>query len=417
MIDSSDKFSCCGCGACVQSCPQGCISLHEDREGFLYPAVLIDNCLECGSCEAVCPMLGERSGIKPEAVFAAKASSDSIRKNSSSGGVFYLLASSVIEKGGIVFGARFNESWEVEHGWADTIDGLRSFMGSKYVQSKIGNTYAEAESFLTKGRRVLFSGTPCQIAGLQSFLKKRYDGLLLVGIVCHGVPSPMVWRDYLSFICQKYSRESKREKRSENDENNRIPSIKSISFRDKTDGWKQYGFTMTLQKSDNHFGEMNRTSESKGRSIVIHENHRNNLFMRGFLSNLFLRPSCYQCKFKGGRCGADIILGDFWGVQSILPEVDDDKGVSLVLTNTENAINIIRRLGIQLHEVSYQVAFLKNPCLENSVRKPTDRDLFFEQYNKFGVTIIEKYLSNNKPTVLSKIKRRFRQVLAKVLNR
>ena len=139
--------------------------------------------------------------------------------------------------------------------------------------------------------------------------------------------------------------------------------------------------------------------------------------MRGFLSNLFLRPSCYQCKFKGGRCGADIILGDFWGVQSILPEVDDDKGVSLVLTNTENAINIIRRLGIQLHEVSYQVAFLKNPCLENSVRKPTDRDLFFEQYNKFGVTIIEKYLSNNKPTVLSKIKRRFRQVLAKVLNR
>jgi len=204
MIQIKDKSVCCGCSACVQICPKQCISLKEDKEGFLYPTVNHAFCVECGKCEKVCPELHPFEVHEPLKVYAAKHQDDAVRKVSSSGGIFTLLADMVIDEGGVVFGACFDSDWSVVHDFTETHEGLQAFRGSKYLQSRIGNTYRQAEVFLKAGRKVLFTGTPCQIAGLKKYLHKDYENLLAVDFVCHGVPSPLVWKKYLEEIiaCQ-----------------------------------------------------------------------------------------------------------------------------------------------------------------------------------------------------------------------
>lgn len=197
MIYIKDKKDCCGCSACVQRCPKQCISLHEDAEGFLYPNVDENICIGCGLCEKVCPVVNQSDEHEPLAVYAAMNPDESIRMQSSSGGVFTLLAEKVLAEGGVLFGACFNERWEVVHDFVETKEELARFRGSKYVQSKVGDTFRLAEDFLKQGRTVLYSGTPCQIAGLKLFLRKSYDNLLAVDFICHGVPSPGVFRTYL----------------------------------------------------------------------------------------------------------------------------------------------------------------------------------------------------------------------------
>ena len=197
MINIVNKSFCCGCAACVQICPKKCISLTEDTEGFLYPRVDKTKCIDCGLCETVCPFLSESAEREPKAVYAVKNPNDDIRQESSSGGVFTLLAEKVINDGGVVFGVRFDEKWEVEFAYSETIDGLSAFRGSKYIQARVGNAFIDAEQFLKAGRKVLFSGTPCQVKGLLQYLRKDYENLLTVDFVCHGVPSPKVWRLYL----------------------------------------------------------------------------------------------------------------------------------------------------------------------------------------------------------------------------
>lgn len=197
MIKLEKKSDCCGCAACVQRCPKQCISMQEDEEGFLYPAVDKESCIDCGLCEKVCPILSPSSPHLPHYIYAAKSKDEHIRKHSSSGGVFTLLAEQTINAGGVVFGARFDEKWDVVHDYSETLEGLSAFRGSKYVQSSIDQSYKQVESFLRGGRLVLFSGTPCQIAGLKRFLRKDYENLTTVDFICHGVPSPKVWRMYL----------------------------------------------------------------------------------------------------------------------------------------------------------------------------------------------------------------------------
>ncbi len=205
MIEIKEKYNCCGCSACVQICPKQCISLSADNEGFLYPQVDTAVCINCGLCEKVCPVINQNEPRMPLEVYAAKNTDEEIRLKSSSGGIFTLLAEHIISEGGVVFGARFNENWEVVHDYTETVEGLESFRGSKYVQSIIGENFKKAKFFLDEGRNVLFSGTPCQVAGLKKFLRKEYENLLTVEVVCHGVPSPMVWHDYLDYRRAKHA--------------------------------------------------------------------------------------------------------------------------------------------------------------------------------------------------------------------
>ena len=269
MIELKHKKDCCGCHACVSVCAHRAITMQSDVEGFLYPVVDRDLCTNCGLCEQACPVINQASSRKPLKVYAAKSNDEELRRQSSSGGIFTLLAEAVIHEGGVVFGARFDGQWNVVHSWTDTPDGLVAFRGSKYVQSVIGNTYNEAKEFLRQGRKVLFTGTPCQIAGLKKFLRKDYDNLLTVDIICHGVPSPLVWQNYID------------EMRTKGD-------IVDVSFRDKTYGWAQYAFSLSYVTPSVDASEfLERHTALIPRS--------ENVFMRGFLANLYLRPSCYAC--------------------------------------------------------------------------------------------------------------------------
>ena len=242
MIDFFNKSYCCGCEACVQCCPKRCISMHEDKEGFLYPKVDKEACIDCGLCEKVCPIIHQAEPTEPLSSYIAINPNEEIRLHSSSGGIFTLLAEQVIAEGGVVFGARFDENWDVVHAWTDTIEGLAPFRGSKYVQSRIGNTYKETKDFLQQGRKVLYSGTPCQIAGLKKYLRKEYDNLLTVDFICHGVPSPGVWRRYLSELRESLRAERGDGKNTVPSSIDELPVITGISFRDKSNGWKKFGF-------------------------------------------------------------------------------------------------------------------------------------------------------------------------------
>lgn len=338
MIFIVDKYNCCGCTACVEVCPKQCIAMREDEKGFLYPYVDTSKCIDCKLCEMVCPVINQAEPREPLKVFAAKNTNEEVRLKSSSGGIFSMIAERIIKNGGVVFGARFNEQWEVVHDFADTIEGLGAFRGSKYVQSRIGNNFKKAEFFLKNGREVLFTGTPCQIAGLQRFLRKDYPNLLTVDVICHGVPSPLVWRDYLKhIICPK----GENRKNTVSLSLNEISNLSSISFRDKMTGWKKYGFivrTKSTLKTDK------KSVLTFKDNILCHEILQQNIFLRGFLQNLYLRPSCYKCPSRNFKSNSDFLLGDFWNIDSINKEINDDKGISLVFALSFKALAFIKEM-------------------------------------------------------------------------
>lgn len=382
MIHHKKKSECCGCEACVQRCPKNCILLKEDEEGFLYPQVDVSACIECGLCEKVCPVIHQNVPRKPLAVYAAKNPDEEIRRTSSSGGIFWLLVEQTIAAGGVVFGARFNEQWEVVHTAVQTLEEAAAFRGSKYVQSHVGETFIEAEKCLKQGQQVLFSGTPCQIAGLHRFLGKDYENLLSVDIICHGVPSPGVFRWYLKEEMQKVAqRATKIQFRS-------LPSIcsiperngfvledkgwrvESIAFRDKRLGWKKFSFALSLSKAS-AAGEKNSVSLS----YTLHEN----LFLRGFLYDLYLRPACYECVAKQLKSKSDITLGDYWKIDALRPDLDDDRGVSALCVNTERGRNALKNCSaINLWEMPYEDLCCHNPALVCSCIKSSSRSVFWK---------------------------------------
>ena len=367
MIDIKVKKDCCGCSACVQICPKGCISLKEDIEGFLYPEADKDICIDCGLCEKVCPFINVGVPHEPVNTFAAKNKDESVRMESSSGGIFTLLAEKVIQEGGVVFGARFDENWEVVHDYTEKVSGLSCFSGSKYVQSRIGDTYRQAETFLKQGRKVMFTGTPCQIRGLKLFLRKDYENLLTVDFICHGVPSPGIWRMYLNETFRKPDRREGHGKNTVLSSSKAIPVITGISFRDKKLGWKKFSFVVRGMSA----------GQADKNSVLLSDIHLKNPFMRAFLSDLILRPSCYECKAKAGRSGSDITIADFWGVQNILPEFDDDKGVSLLLVN-ENRDSFVDVLDdIIKQEINISVAKQYNGGFSEKTKPHPKRTLFF----------------------------------------
>lgn len=305
MINSLNKQDCCGCESCIQICPKQCISLNEDEEGFKYPSINLTNCIQCNLCEKVCPGIQQKEPeIKANLIsYAAINKSNSVRFNSSSGGVFYELAKYIIEKeNGIIYGASLISPEIVQHiRIIDTKDIIK-LQKSKYLQSYIGNTFKEVKKDLDSQRVVLFSGTPCQIRALHLFLKDtHYPNLFTLDIACHGIPSSKIWKIYLSNL-------------------NINKSNILVDFRDKNAAWHNY--TLSISKQDTN-------------TKVIFERCDKNIFMRGFIYNLYNRPSCHHCPAKGFTSGSDIMLADYWGIEKFYPEFDDNKGTSLVITKGE----------------------------------------------------------------------------------
>ncbi len=340
-----------------------------DDEGFLYPYVDKSNCIDCGLCDITCPVINQKEPHKPLNVYAAVNPEENIRKNSSSGGVFSAIAKKVLQQGGVVFGAKFNNCWEVEHGYVEDCESLEKLRSSKYVQSRIKTTYLKVESFLKLGRVVLFSGTPCQVAGLYRYLRKNYVNLITVDIVCHGVPSPKLWREYLSTISSP-------------------ESIVSISMKDKSLSWRNYNIKI-ITSNDN--------------SLI--ERAARNCFMLAFSRNLTLRPSCYLCPSKAGKSGSDIILADYWGIEKIIPHMDDDKGTSLVCVNTEKGYTLIQDLPIKTVLSDYTESVRYNACIERSPAVPSDRGIFWQRYKDYGISAILNIKPARKNILKTVIKR------------
>lgn len=403
MIEIKDKRDCCGCAACVQICPKGCISLVEDREGFLYPHVDRNSCIGCGLCERVCPFINTGEAREPLRCYAAKNRDERIRMESSSGGVFTLLAESIIDEGGVVFGARFDDKWEVVHDFTERKAGLAAFMGSKYVQSRIGNTFRQAESFLKEGRKVLFSGTPCQIKGLKLYLRKDYDNLLAVDFICHGVPSPGVWRQYLDETFRKPDRREGRGKNTVLSSPKAMPVITGISFRDKQLGWKKFSFVVRGKSA----------GQADKNSVLLSDMHQNNVYMKAFLSDLILRPSCYGCRAKGGSSGSDITIADFWGIQNIMPDFDDDKGVSLVLVNKKEIFPDLVSKGIECIESDIEKPKLYNAGFSSHIRVHSGREKFFDRVSETGfIVLVNSVLKKSILTrIMNKVKFKIKSMI------
>ncbi len=295
-----DNSLCCGCHSCINACPKQAITMTENNMGFKYPSINQDKCIDCNMCKKVCPILNNKpEQEKKVETYACFNTNTNERLCSSSGGIFILLAKEIIKKNGVVFGAVFDNNFAVKHSFVENEKDLVKFMGSKYTQSIIGDSFKKVEEFLNNDRYVLFTGTPCQIEGLKTFLKKDYDKLYTQDIICHGVPSPRVWKKYLDF------------QRKKNDQ-----IIKDVSFRNKDNGWSAY--------------QMKLLFETKEYS----KNHSDDLFMKAFLGNICLRESCYNCSFKKKHREADITLGDYWGINNIHPEMNDDKGISILSINS-----------------------------------------------------------------------------------
>lgn len=331
-----------------------------DQWGFLYPQIKEDNCINCGLCEKTCPVSRPMQAEGDTAAYSACNRDEEVRLSSSSGGVFTILAAHVIRQGGVVIGAAFDDQWNVAHACAETLQETMRFKGAKYAQSRIGDSYRQAKGFLTAGRTVLFSGTPCQIGGLKGFLGKEYENLICVDLICHGVPAPGLWRKYLK----------EREKKAG-------AAAKQISFRCKKKGWKNYVLSITFENGKQY-------QKSPGLDP----------YMRAFLSDLSLRPSCSQCSFKGASRQADLTLADFWGIQQLQPEMDDNKGTSLVLVHTargKRMLDIIHRHAA-LQEVEPAAALQYNPAAVTSANRPETAEAFMEAVlaKPFAETV-EKY--------------------------
>ena len=356
MIIVEEKSRCSGCHACANACPKNCIQMISDEEGFWYPQVDKEKCIDCGLCEKVCPIIHkwQPDDSRTTTAMAAINLNEEIRLKSSSGGIFTLIAEEIINQGGVVFGAAFADDFRlVHHICVENAANLEKLRGSKYVQSKIGDTYKQAKAFLDSGRKVLFTGTPCQIGGLYSYLRKPYVNLFTQDIICHAVPSPMVWEKYVD----------EREKKA-------ASKTQRMFFRHKKYGWKT--FAVLFEFSNN---------------TAYVKNLREDSFMRAFLSNSCLRPSCYDCSFKSVKRQADITLADFWGVQYVLSDMDDNKGTSLVIVHSKKGLELLSAIKehIQTKETNIENAIKYNPALISSVSVGSKRDAYMNVIKATGV--------------------------------
>ena len=340
---------CCGCLACVASCHSGALCVQKDDLGFVRPKLDRARCVSCGACDKVCPVLNDFALDSNEGSYWCQSKKNVQLLGSSSGGVFGLLATDVLDRGGVVYGAAFiDDCVRVEHIRADNAEGLHRILTSKYVQSYIApDLYSMIVSDLTSEKTVLFSGTSCQVAALKHYLAgKKYGGcVLLVDVMCHGVPSPLLWSSYVGYLEKRIG-----------------DKLDSVNFRSKSSGWTTFSFRYAYRKEK-----------------VVEERHSENWYMKAFLKNASLRQSCFDCPSKR-FCGSDITLGDYWGFDSDDKGIDAEKGVSAVIVHTPTGARNFDRI---LEDVAYGPAAFedisaKNPALEHSVAPFVKRRQFLD---------------------------------------
>lgn len=381
MIDIIRKEACCGCNACMQICPKKCIDMIEDTEGFLYPIVDSSKCIQCNLCEKICPIQNIRSqSNKLQNTYIAYIKDEEVRLKSSSGGMFTLLAEAILKENGVIYGATFDDEFLVHHVGIDNNEDLQQLRGSKYLQSRIENTFIEVKELLKSDRFVLYVGTACQITGLKAYLGKEYERLYTVDVLCHGVPSPKLWKAYLQYQKQQYNSE-----------------IKKIFFRDKKWGWK--GFNMTwLFKNQQTYEK------------PFHHDY----FMRLFLQDICLRPSCHECQFKELNRLSDITLGDCWGIENYMPQMDDDKGTSVVLIYSEKGQKLFDSLKEKMIycEAEIDKALPATADSRKSVKRHPKREIFFKQLEQGKE--IKQLIKLIEPSLMVKLKRKIKNILKRI---
>ena len=347
---------CSGCTACANICPKKAISMQNGIDGFKYPVIDQKLCINCGLCKRTCPVLNSSSNVSLNKTYVAFSKNKTNKEKSSSGGIFPLIANTVLNDNGIVIGASFDEYNNLKHIAITKVEDLDKLKGSKYLQSDLDNIFSYIKQNINDNK-ILFVGTPCQVAGLKAFLKKDYDNLLCIDLFCHGVPSPKLFNKYIKEL-----------EESNNDH------VINYNFRDKSTGWDTYSNTITFKNKK------------------ISEFQTENDYMKLFLSDIALRESCYHCNFKLGNKYSDITLGDFWGVQNCYPEMYDKNGVSAIIVNTDKGSKIFNDIvnDLECKECKLEEIVNGNPSLVRSGLKPKCRDKFFKDIDVMNVSDLSK---------------------------
>lgn len=354
-LETRNKVECYGCRACEHICPTSCIKMTEDEEGFCYPVKSKDLCIDCDLCKKVCPNVSkEKIACREDNQFKSKAylaiyKDEAILYKSASGGVFSAIVESFCKDDFIVFGVEFDDSLNAVHTYTDTLEGTKKYRKSKYIQSDINDSYKSAERFLKEGKKVLFTGTPCQIAGLRLYLRKDYENLFCLDLVCHGVPSQKVFNDYKNHLENKYK-----------------GNIVSFTFRHKT------------HTNHKDWNSKNIKAEINGKSIIMPPNE--DTYLRGFHNELFYRPSCYECKYANPNRVSDITMADFWGVKKLYPDENVHKGVSVFLTNTLKGQSLVESMSdlMKIKEVDKGYIIESNAQLKYPAKLHPKREQFYE---------------------------------------
>lgn len=388
----NDIKLCTGCGACANICPHDAVIMQEDEKGFLKPFVDTTRCTECGLCKKVCPLLNFQSdNFESPQAFAFINQNNEVRMRSSSGGVFPAFAKYIIEKGGAVFGAVYDSSLKVCHDAAYDLKDIEKMQGSKYVQSDTKYTFRAVKNVLTTGKPVLYTGSPCQIAGLKSYLGKEWENLLTIDLICHGVSSRRVFEMYKKEILKKIK------------DNGRLTGL---NMRDKNFGWG-YGFFVTITTTNASY-HLHKTEDD---------------FQQLYLHNLSINDSCLQCKFNKIPRTADITMGDFWGVEDYDSSLNDKKGISAVLLNSAKGQKYFKEListdQIYLEEVPAEVIIRNNINIISSSIPHPRREEFFKDVvasKKRLSQLCEKYLKL-RPNILKRIFRKLPPKLQRIIKR